>query len=33
MYLRFAPQHFRPPSLDGETDPNQIELPIVPAKS
>jgi HAE1 family hydrophobic/amphiphilic exporter-1 len=33
MYLRFAPQHFRPPSLDGETDPNQIELPIVPAQS
>ena len=32
MYLRFAPQQFRPPSLDGETDPNQIELPIVPAE-
>jgi multidrug efflux pump subunit AcrB len=32
MYLRFAPQHFRPPSLDGEADPNQIELPIVPAR-
>jgi HAE1 family hydrophobic/amphiphilic exporter-1 len=30
MYLRFAPQQYRAPSLDGETDPNQIELPIAP---
>ncbi|MFY9720164.1 MAG: efflux RND transporter permease subunit, partial [Candidatus Cybelea sp.] len=28
MYLRFAPEHYRPSSLNGETDPNQIELPI-----
>ena len=32
MYLRFAPQHYRAPSLDGEADPNQIELPIAPAE-
>jgi hydrophobic/amphiphilic exporter-1 (mainly G- bacteria), HAE1 family len=28
MYLRFAPQHFRPAGADGETDPRQVELPI-----
>jgi len=28
MYLRFAPQHFRPSTFNGQTDPNQIELPI-----
>ncbi|HZV77597.1 MAG TPA: efflux RND transporter permease subunit [Candidatus Babeliales bacterium] len=28
MYLRFAPQHFRPSAFNGETDPNQIELPM-----
>jgi hypothetical protein len=32
MYLRFAPQQYRAPSLDGEADPNQIELPIAPAE-
>ncbi len=32
MYLRFAPLHMRPSSVNGEADPNQIELPIeVPA--
>jgi hypothetical protein len=30
MYLRFAPQQHRAPSLDGEADPHQIELPIAP---
>ena len=28
MYLRFAPQHFRSSSLNGEVDPHQIELPM-----
>ena len=28
MYLRFAPQHFRSSSLNGEADPHQIELPM-----
>jgi hydrophobic/amphiphilic exporter-1 (mainly G- bacteria), HAE1 family len=28
MYLRFAPQRYRPSSVDGETDPDQIELPM-----
>ena len=28
MYLRFAPQHYRPSSVNGETDPDQIELPM-----
>lgn len=28
MYLRFAPQHFRPAGADGEADPRQVELPI-----
>lgn len=28
MYLRFAPERFRLATLNGETDPNQIELPI-----
>ncbi len=28
MYLRFAPHHFRAASLNGEADPNQIELPM-----
>jgi HAE1 family hydrophobic/amphiphilic exporter-1 len=32
MYLRFAPQHFRAASRDGETDPHQVELPIAPAE-
>jgi hydrophobic/amphiphilic exporter-1 (mainly G- bacteria), HAE1 family len=32
MYLRFAPQKYRSSSVNGETDPDQIELPIgVPA--
>ena len=28
MYLRFAPQLYRSSSVNGETDPDQIELPI-----
>jgi hydrophobic/amphiphilic exporter-1 (mainly G- bacteria), HAE1 family len=28
MYLRFAPQHYRPSSVNGETDAGQIELPM-----
>jgi HAE1 family hydrophobic/amphiphilic exporter-1 len=28
MYLRFAPQRYRPSSVNGETDPDQIELPM-----
>jgi HAE1 family hydrophobic/amphiphilic exporter-1 len=28
MYLRFAPQHFRSSSLNGEADSHQIELPM-----
>ncbi len=28
MYLRFAPQQYRPASRNGETDPRQIELPM-----
>ncbi|HEY2474590.1 MAG TPA: efflux RND transporter permease subunit [Candidatus Cybelea sp.] len=28
MYLRFAPQRFAPSTLNGETDPRQIELPM-----
>jgi hydrophobic/amphiphilic exporter-1 (mainly G- bacteria), HAE1 family len=28
MYLRFAPQHYRPAASNGETDADQIELPL-----
>ena len=28
MYLRFAPEHYRIASLNGEIDPHQIELPM-----
>ena len=28
MYLRFAPQRFRPSSANGQTDADQIELPL-----
>jgi hydrophobic/amphiphilic exporter-1 (mainly G- bacteria), HAE1 family len=28
MYLRFAPQDYHSASVNGETDPNQIELPM-----
>ncbi len=28
MYLRFAPQHYRPSASNGEVDGRQIELPM-----
>jgi hypothetical protein len=28
MYLRFAPEHYHIAALNGEVDPNQIELPM-----
>jgi len=28
MYLRFAPHQYRSSSVNGETDPDQIELPM-----